>query len=130
MGIGAYSEPIKQIGGGVLNFLTKPARKMIQYADSEGEKSFGGMLKAGYGMTEDEAKNSITSFSHKVARRDKEGNILKGEDGKELYDTEYYNGAAIAGSIAGAGIGYRFLSGGGIYRDKDGNTDIAGIPFV
>ena len=34
------------------------------------------------------------------------------------------------GGMAGIGVGYRFLSGGGVYRDKNGDTDIAGIPFV
>lgn len=40
------------------------------------------------------------------------------------------NGAEIAKTAGGLGLGYRALSGGGLYRDKDGNTDIAGIPFV
>lgn len=40
------------------------------------------------------------------------------------------NGARIGAGMASLGIGYRALSGGGLYRDKDGNTDIAGIPFV
>lgn len=40
------------------------------------------------------------------------------------------NGGEIAKTAAGLGLGYRALSGGGVYRDKDGNTDIAGIPFV
>lgn len=40
------------------------------------------------------------------------------------------NVAAIAGSFIAAGAGYRALSGGGAYRDSNGNTDIAGIPFV
>lgn len=29
-----------------------------------------------------------------------------------------------------AASGYRLITGGGLYRDKDGNTDIVGIPFV
>lgn len=40
------------------------------------------------------------------------------------------NGGKIAATGAGLGLGYRALSGGGVYRDKDGNTDLAGIPFV
>lgn len=36
--------------------------------------------------------------------------------------------------VAGAGIGLsgagRLLSGGGVYKDADGNTDIIGIPFI
>ena len=41
-----------------------------------------------------------------------------------------WSGKKIAGGLAGLGIGYRFASGGGAYRDKNGDTDIAGIPFI
>ena len=40
------------------------------------------------------------------------------------------SGRKAIGGLAGLGLGYRFLSGGGVYRDKNGNTDLAGIPFV
>lgn len=36
----------------------------------------------------------------------------------------------IAGSAMTAGIGYRVLSGGGAYRDQNGQTNIAGVPFI
>lgn len=36
----------------------------------------------------------------------------------------------IAGSYIGASAGYRALSGGGVYRDKNGNTNLIGVPFV
>src|SRR4051812_8068345 len=38
-------------------------------------------------------------------------------------------GAAMAG-YAGANVPYRLLSGGSLYRDKDGNRDMIGLPFV
>ena len=41
-----------------------------------------------------------------------------------------WSGKKIAGGLAVLGIGYRFASGGGVYRDKNGDTDIAGIPFI
>lgn len=37
---------------------------------------------------------------------------------------------AIAGSYLGVSAGYRVLSGGGAYRDKNGNANLIGIPFV
>jgi hypothetical protein len=40
------------------------------------------------------------------------------------------NVSAIAGSYLTASAGYRALSGGGAYRDKNGNTNIAAVPFV
>lgn len=43
---------------------------------------------------------------------------------------ETWNAPAIAGSFIAAGVGYRALSGGGAYRDSNGNTNVAGIPFI
>lgn len=40
------------------------------------------------------------------------------------------NWGAIAGSALTAGVGMRVLSGGGIYKDGNGNTDVAGLPFI
>ena len=37
--------------------------------------------------------------------------------------------AAVLG-YAGAAVGGRLLSGGSLTRDKDGNSDIAGVPFI
>jgi hypothetical protein len=38
--------------------------------------------------------------------------------------------AAIAGSFMAAGVGYRAISGGGVYKDSNGNTNLAGVPFI
>lgn len=48
------------------------------------------------------------------------------EDGTK----QYWDAGRIALGFMGASAGYRVLSGGGIYRDSNGNTDIIGIPFV
>ncbi len=36
----------------------------------------------------------------------------------------------VAGTASALSIGWRFASGGGIYRDKNGNFDVAGVPFI
>ena len=36
----------------------------------------------------------------------------------------------IAGTYAAAAVGSRVLSGGGLYKDKYGNTNLPGIPFI
>lgn len=36
----------------------------------------------------------------------------------------------IAGSFIAAGVAYRVASGGGVYKDQNGNTDVIGIPFI
>ncbi len=40
------------------------------------------------------------------------------------------SGARVAATGAGLSGAGRILSGGGIYKDRDGNTDIIGIPFI
>lgn len=64
--------------------------------------------------------------------------ILNGGDEAAWYkmkfgegENEYrISGAKAAAGFMGASSAFRLASGGGIYRDKDGNTDIIGIPFI
>lgn len=57
----------------------------------------------------------------------KEGNKEVMQDATER---RLYDGRKVAGAAAVLPVGYRFISGGGVYKDKDGNFDVAGIPFV
>lgn len=50
--------------------------------------------------------------------------------GKETGRHYYYDARKVFGGLIGASAGARLLSGGGIYKDRDGNTDLIGIPFV
>lgn len=61
--------------------------------------------------------------SHEGARWD---NIVmnKGNDEWRL------SGRRVAAGFVGASSLGRLASGGGIYKDADGNTDIIGIPFI
>ena len=63
--------------------------------------------------------------SHKGARWD---NIVmnKGKEGDEWS----LSGRRVAAGFVGASAFGRLASGGGIYKDADGNTDIIGIPFI
>ncbi len=38
--------------------------------------------------------------------------------------------SAVAGTVGTLGVAGRIASGGGVYKDKNGNTNIAGIPFI
>lgn len=40
------------------------------------------------------------------------------------------DGKAVAGTAIGASIVGRVATGGGLYRDKDGNVNIPGVPFI
>lgn len=74
-------------------------------------------------------KNSLArrlfESSHKGARWD---NIVmnKGKEGEEWR----LSGRRVAAGFVGASSLGRLASGGGIYKDADGNTDIIGIPFI
>ena len=48
----------------------------------------------------------------------------------EVIGKNTWNGAGIGAGVGAGAIGARFASGGGIYRDANGNTDIVGVPFV
>lgn len=41
-----------------------------------------------------------------------------------------YSAKKIAGSYIAASAAGRIATGGGIYKDKDGNTDVIGIPLI
>lgn len=40
------------------------------------------------------------------------------------------SGKKIAGTAIGIGLAGRIVTGGGIYRDKNGNTNLPGVPFI
>lgn len=103
----------------LFNFVTAPAQSFIKGAGymlshgGEGQEARSGRELAETMFGADEG--GMTNFW--IGKPDKDGSM-------------HLNGAKIAGGLSGLGIGYRALSGGGVYRDKDGNTDLAGIPFV
>ena len=39
-------------------------------------------------------------------------------------------GGTIAGAYMGVSAAGRIATGGGLYKDSDGNTDIIGVPFI
>lgn len=55
----------------------------------------------------------------------KKGHQKIGPDGKTQYDM-----GKIAGTTFSVGVAGRIATGGGLYRDRYGNTNIPGVPFV
>lgn len=56
---------------------------------------------------------------------EKAGYTYINEAGKKAY-----NPAKIAGGYMGASAGARVVTGGGLYKDRAGNTNIIGLPFI
>lgn len=52
-----------------------------------------------------------------------------GEDGVRSA-ANGWDGGKIAGSYIGASVAGRIATGGGIYKDGNGNTNLIGVPFV
>lgn len=55
----------------------------------------------------------------------KQGHQKIGADGKAQYDM-----GKIAGTTFSVGVAGRIVTGGGLYKDKYGNTNLPGIPFI
>lgn len=62
-----------------------------------------------------------------ISNKDRLESMYRNDDGS-------WNKTAIGGTIAGGYMGVsaagRVASGGGLYRDSDGNFDLIGIPFI
>lgn len=105
---------------------------IVSVAKAGGEMLFGGMkqtMEALAGANGMQKAATIRDALH-TGFGANEASALTFVTGKGTKDEMRWHGGKIAGGVAGLGIGYRFLSGGGAYRDKNGNTDIAGLPFV
>lgn len=109
-GIGRCSQAIS----GAFDVLAGPWRGLKRYAEGQGEKNLTSAAQAMFGAAEDDSMMGIMNFT----------------TGKGTDHEMRWNAGKMASGAAGLGLGYRFLSGGGVYRDKNGNTDVAGIPFV
>ena len=46
------------------------------------------------------------------------------------YAGDKFQWGRAAGTASMLGVGWRFASGGGLYKDKNGNFDVAGVPFI
>ena len=89
-----------------------------------GKFLFGGLSDMAHHVSSNHWNTSLKDALHKGFGGTK-GEMLSFDLGGKTW-----SGKKIAGGLAGLGIGYRFVSGGGAYRDKNGDTDIAGIPFI
>lgn len=103
-------------GKGTTNFLAGGIRDTI-----------GNMSKvdaSGKGMKFGEAIKT----AHKSVVKDANGKaIINKATGKAEMK---YNAGKIAGSVMGVSMAGRVVTGGGLYRDKNGNVNLPGIPFI
>ena len=94
--------------------------------------SFGVTHNTGRNIKADSEMGKNLLKDSKNFRANKKGFIVNNETGELVPETEkrYYDARKIAAAAEVPFFAYRFGSGGGIYRDKDGDVDIVGIPFI
>ena len=107
---------------GLVGFMGRHTEAINAIGDYVVDPLFGGFYRAGKKLMNGGADTTLKDALKEGFASTEKGALTVGEDN--------WHAGKIAGGVAGLGIGYRFLSGGGAYRDKNGNTDIAGLPFV
>ncbi len=97
--------------------------------------SYGQIINAGKQAASDTFMGSVGN-SMLGGLRDAAGHIANGGNFKGALQAGFkdaqgnimWNRAIGGGSMLA--VGWRFATGGGIYRDKNGNFDVAGVPFI
>lgn len=59
--------------------------------------------------------------------RDKSGQLVRDQSGNLV---KQLNAKAVAGTAVTAGMAARIATGGGLYRDRNGNTNLPVVPFI
>lgn len=110
----ALDEALKTVGGAVKSAVKG---ENILHSNSAISKITAGVLNNGLGAGE---------LAYKFSK--------SGDLGKAFADTfkdgDKLKYGKIAGSYIGLSAAARVATGGGLYRDRNGNTNIAGVPFV
>lgn len=116
--------------------INKIGQDLRRVADRRIMSQDAGMLrsKLGYSgsfMGRDGIQNAsgktIENWSKDISDKDRLKSMIRNKDGS-------YNKTMIGGAIAGSYVGVssagRIASGGGFYKDSDGNTDLMGVPLI
>ena len=83
-----------------------------------------------------ESNKAINPISNFTGGIEAVGRLVGGEGATAALKNTFTDGAGklkygkIAGSYIGVAAAGRALSGGGVYKDGNGNTNLVGIPFV
>ena len=83
-------------------------------------KFTGGIEAVGRIVHGEGVGEALTTTFAKELGKDKEGKLI----------AKQWDVGKIAGSFFGVSAAARIATGGGLYKDKDGNPNIIGVPFV
>lgn len=125
-------EAIKGNGGTILH-SNKAISSGTGKVTSHLANNYFGAAETGYRMMKggQTFKDALGSTFYKNADKlyDKTGKRIVDEAGKAVGKGEL-NYGKIAGSYLGASAVARVASGGGVYKDGNGNSNLIGVPFV
>lgn len=114
----AANKSINEAFGGMFSGITKS----VEYA-------VNGKTIAGAGRSLKTGASAAVKSNKKLGLVDSVLEAHKGAPG--AIDTiGGYSGRKIAGSYIGVSAAGRVASGGGVYKDSSGNTDVIGIPLI
>ncbi|MGL4878006.1 MAG: hypothetical protein ACRC4Q_08150 [Paraclostridium dentum] len=143
-----------KIANGMLDFATGVYRNIDNKAASKAMKNGGqdalnafnaskktGAHKAGIAFANSKPMQGMTGTARQVMKAKNAGQevklgqaIKKGHSKTIINDAgqkqEVLSKSKIAGTVATVGVAGRVASGGGLYRDKYGNVNLPGIPFI
>lgn len=94
-------------------------------------KNMGGGFEVGARMMGKAGYNKAGSVGEALTKTFATNGDDLYKNGKRIADAKAnWNYGKIAGSYIGVSAAARVASGGGLYKDKNGNTNIAGVPFI
>lgn len=120
-----------------LKYVDKATAKTSRaYKMGKGTTNFlaGGIRDTIGNMTKVEAGGKGMKFGEALATAHK--TIAKDANGKAMINKATgkaemkYSAGKIAGTFAGVSMAGRVVTGGGLYRDKNGNVNLPGVPFI
>jgi hypothetical protein len=124
----AASEIFQKFGQGVskgIDTLLESNKAIFSNATDDAVKNSRGILG-----TIARTRNGLKEGDKIILEKGDVAGAAKSAFSKGGDPSKGYDWGTIAGSALGVSAGYRVLSGGGLYKDKNGNTNIIGIPFV
>lgn len=111
------AESAGRVGNKLGNFLAQGTRESIK----DYKKA-----KAVYEQAIASGQKDAAKFTPKITTALKKGHGAYDDTGKYIG----ISGMAVAGTAVSAGIVGRVATGGGLYRDRYGNVNVPGVPFI
>ena len=94
-------------------------------------KNLGGSFEAGARFMGKRGYEKTNGIGEALTRTFANNGDQLYKNGKRLTDVKAdWNYGKIAGSYIGVSAAARVATGGGVYKDRNGNTNIAGVPFI